>query len=49
MRIGAAHVIVLNSYTRTDNASNQYAWLEKELTEKVDRVATPWLIAMWHR
>jgi len=45
---GAAHVIVLNSYTRTDNASNQYAWLKDELETRVDRQRTPWLIGMWH-
>jgi hypothetical protein len=45
---GLVHFIVLNSYTHTDNASNQYKWLKTELDHNVDRQITPWVIAMWH-
>ena len=47
-RAGAAHFLMLNSYTRTDSKSNQYLWLKQELETNVDRTETPWLIAVWH-
>ena len=47
-RMASAHVVVLNSYTRTDADSEQYKWLERELTTGVNRTETPWLFAMWH-
>ena len=45
--LGPATVVVLNTYTETDAASAQYAWLQKALAS-VDRARTPWLLAMMH-
>ena len=45
---GLAHVIVLNSYTDVSPDSVQYNWLESELSHRVNRRKTPWLLAMFH-
>lgn len=45
---GLAHIIVLNSYADSTVGSVQYAWLVQELTDRVDRRETPWLIVSFH-
>ena len=47
-RAGMVHFIVLNPYTHTENASNQFDWLNAELSTRVDKSVTPWTMAMWH-
>lgn len=42
-----SHVIMLGSYADFDADSDQYKWLEADLS-KVDRTVTPWLIALIH-
>lgn len=44
---GSAHVIVLNSYERCDNLSQQYMWLEKDF-KSIDRDVTPWVLVVMH-
>jgi hypothetical protein len=45
--IGPAHVISLNSYAASNEGSLQHRWLVADLG-LVDRVKTPWVIAMNH-
>ena len=45
--IGPAHVISLNSYAASKEGSLQHRWLVADL-RLVDRVKTPWVIAMNH-
>jgi predicted phosphodiesterase len=45
---GSSHNIVLNSYTDFEPNSRQYKWLVDELTMKVNRTMTPWLVVMMH-
>ena len=44
---GAAHVVMLGSYTEFEQGSEQYAWLERDLAG-VDRRKTPWLLVLLH-
>ncbi|KAG0487548.1 hypothetical protein HPP92_009643 [Vanilla planifolia] len=44
---GAAHVLMLGSYTDFSSDSEQYRWLQANLA-KVDRSKTPWLLALIH-
>ncbi|KAF0896503.1 hypothetical protein E2562_024361 [Oryza meyeriana var. granulata] len=44
---GAAHVVMLGSYTDYGEGSEQRAWLERDLAG-VDRRRTPWLVALLH-
>lgn len=45
--VAGAHVIMLGSYTDSDENSDQYRWLEADLSS-VDRKKTPWLIVLLH-
>ncbi|KAJ6704446.1 PURPLE ACID PHOSPHATASE 22 [Salix viminalis] len=45
--VAGAHVIMLGSYTDSDENSDQYRWLEADLSS-VDRRKTPWLIVLLH-
>ncbi|XP_059441254.1 purple acid phosphatase 18 [Corylus avellana] len=45
--VAGIHVIMLGSYTDYDEQSNQYRWLENDLS-KVDRKKTPWLVVLFH-
>ncbi|KAJ6706517.1 PURPLE ACID PHOSPHATASE 22 [Salix purpurea] len=45
--VAGAHVIMLGSYTDYDEGSDQYRWLEADLSS-VDRRKTPWLIVLLH-
>jgi len=44
---GIAHVIYLNPYSSSNETSQQYIWLKKNL-EMVDRNNTPWIIVVMH-
>lgn len=44
---GLAHIIFLNSYTKTTDTSQQFIWLENDLLS-VDRTFKPWLIVVMH-
>ncbi|OEL30539.1 Purple acid phosphatase 22 [Dichanthelium oligosanthes] len=44
---GAAHVVMLGSYTAFDEGSEQRRWLESDLA-RVDRRRTPWLLVLLH-
>ncbi|KAM0876003.1 hypothetical protein ACQ4PT_036466 [Festuca glaucescens] len=44
---GAAHVVMLGSYARFEEGSEQHAWLKRDLAG-VDRRRTPWLVALLH-
>ena len=46
--IGPAHVVSLCSYAATDAASLQYKWLERDLSLRLNRTRTPWLVVMMH-
>jgi UDP-2,3-diacylglucosamine pyrophosphatase LpxH len=46
--VGPVHVIALCSYAGFSNTSMQYQWLQNYLATKIDRVRTPWLIALTH-
>lgn len=46
-RTGMIHFIMLTPYVPTDASSNQYKWLEQELS-RVDRSLTPWVCAVMH-
>ena len=48
VRHGLAHIVTLSSYSAMDPASPQYQWLHEELSQRVDRKATPWLLVMFH-
>lgn len=45
--VSGAHVIMLGSYTDFDVGSNQYMWLQADLTA-VDRTKTPWIFVLLH-
>lgn len=45
--VAGAHILMLGSYTDFDADSDQYKWLEADLAS-VDRMKTPWLIALLH-
>lgn len=45
--VAGIHLIMLGSYTGYDEYSEQYNWLEADLS-KVDRSRTPWLIVLFH-
>ncbi|XP_056171988.1 purple acid phosphatase 15-like isoform X2 [Syzygium oleosum] len=44
---GGIHFLMLGAYISYNKSSDQYRWLEKDLS-KVDREVTPWLVATWH-
>lgn len=44
---GGIHFIMLGAYISYDQSSDQYNWLEGDLSS-VDRATTPWLVAVWH-
>ncbi|KAI4303904.1 hypothetical protein MLD38_039486 [Melastoma candidum] len=44
---GGIHFVMLGAYTPYDKSSEQYAWLVDDLS-RVNREATPWLVATWH-
>ncbi|GMH28388.1 hypothetical protein Nepgr_030231 [Nepenthes gracilis] len=44
---GGIHFIMLGAYVDYNRTGAQYDWLTKDL-EKVNRSATPWLVAAWH-
>ncbi|KAK3187877.1 hypothetical protein Dsin_027438 [Dipteronia sinensis] len=43
---GGIHFVVLGAYTPFEKSSDQYKWLERDLSD-VDREVTPWLVAAW--
>ncbi|XP_051133896.1 purple acid phosphatase 18-like [Andrographis paniculata] len=45
--VAGVHVVMLGAYTDYDEQSDQYTWLKSDLA-KVDRVKTPWLLALFH-
>lgn len=45
--VAAAHIIMLGSYAPYSEASEQYAWLQRDLAS-VDRGRTPWVIVGMH-
>ncbi|KAL2502850.1 putative purple acid phosphatase 20 [Forsythia ovata] len=45
--VAGVHVLMLGSYTEFGHDSAQYNWLQADL-KKVDRIKTPWLIALIH-
>ncbi|KAK4281638.1 hypothetical protein QN277_013106 [Acacia crassicarpa] len=45
--VASTHVIMLGSYTDFDSASDQYKWLQSDLT-RIDRLTTPWVIVLLH-
>ncbi|KAI5074238.1 hypothetical protein GOP47_0010199 [Adiantum capillus-veneris] len=45
--VSGSHILMLGSYAKFDRGSNQYKWLLADLA-KVNRTATPWLIAVIH-
>ncbi|KAG9454072.1 hypothetical protein H6P81_006976 [Aristolochia fimbriata] len=45
--VAGVHIIMLGSYADYDKYSDQYNWLKADLV-KVDRVKTPWLLALFH-
>ena len=45
---GALHLIGLSSETAYNIGSPQYNWLVADLAA-IDRKATPWVVAGWHR
>ena len=47
VKVGIAHIIVLNTYTDLSDGSKQLKWLRREL-KSVDRMLTPWLIVVAH-
>ncbi|GAB9470304.1 hypothetical protein Gpo141_00007554, partial [Globisporangium polare] len=47
-RLGMVHVVVLTPYVAFDATSDQYKWLEQELSQRVDRAVTPWVVVMMH-
>jgi hypothetical protein len=46
-RAGPAHILVLNSYAGSRGLTAQADWVHGALS-RVDRSATPWVIAVWH-
>ncbi|KQJ85612.1 purple acid phosphatase 2 [Brachypodium distachyon] len=48
VKMGPAHVIMLSSYTSYGKYTPQWTWLQDELTTRVDRNVTPWLIICVH-
>lgn len=44
---GGIHFVMLGAYISYDKSSDQYNWLEGDLSS-VDRTLTPWLVAVWH-
>ncbi|GLT97776.1 hypothetical protein SLE2022_153250 [Rubroshorea leprosula] len=44
---GGIHFVILCPYISYDKSSDQYHWLEWDLSN-VDRTVTPWLIAAWY-
>jgi len=47
IRLGCAHLIILNPYTHADDNSPQIGWLSQELG-RVDRSVTPYLLVFTH-
>lgn len=47
-RLGMVHVVVVTPYVAFDAASDQYKWLEQELSTRVDRSVTPWVCVLMH-
>lgn len=45
---GYVHFLVLSSYSDTSEGSPQYDWLVQELSWKVNRTATPWVLVSFH-
>ncbi|KAJ8899556.1 hypothetical protein K2173_018530 [Erythroxylum novogranatense] len=45
--VSGAHVIMLGSYTDFDGDSDQYKWLEADLS-RIDRKKTPWVVVLLH-
>ncbi|XP_039050914.1 purple acid phosphatase 15-like [Hibiscus syriacus] len=43
---GGIHFVMLGAYVPYDKSSDQYKWLERDLSN-VNRSVTPWLIAAW--
>ncbi|KAK8709468.1 hypothetical protein V6N13_060483 [Hibiscus sabdariffa] len=43
---GGIHFVMLGAYVPYDKSSDQYKWLEQDLSD-VNRSVTPWLIAAW--
>lgn len=44
---GGVHFIMLGAYIDYNQTGAQYAWLRADLG-KIDRQATPWVVASWH-
>ncbi|OMO88641.1 hypothetical protein COLO4_20147 [Corchorus olitorius] len=44
---GGIHFVMLGAYAPYDKSSDQYKWLESDLSN-VNRSVTPWLVAAWH-
>ncbi|KAJ1268325.1 hypothetical protein BS78_07G126300 [Paspalum vaginatum] len=44
---GGIHFIMLGAYVDYNRTGAQYSWLENNL-HRVDRRATPWVVAAWH-
>ncbi|XP_039067613.1 purple acid phosphatase 15-like isoform X1 [Hibiscus syriacus] len=44
--VGGIHFVMVGAYTPYDKSSDQYKWLEQDLSN-VNRSVTPWLIAAW--
>lgn len=47
-RLGMVHFVVVTPYVAFDATSNQYKWLEQELSQRVDRSVTPWVCVLMH-
>eukprot|EP01018_Ginkgo_biloba_P012854 Gb_31160 [translate_table: standard] len=45
--VAAVHIVMLGSYTDYGKDSDQYKWLQSDLS-RVDRSRTPWLIVVFH-
>eukprot|EP01018_Ginkgo_biloba_P012852 Gb_31158 [translate_table: standard] len=45
--VAGVHIIMLGSYTDYEEDSDQYKWLQADLS-RVDRLQTPWLIVLLH-
>ena len=45
--VAGVHIVMLGSYTDYGEDSDQYQWLQADLS-RVDRVRTPWLIVVFH-
>ena len=46
--VGLVHIVALCNYQPFGVGSDQYSWFQYDMTNNLNRQATPWLLVMFH-